>query len=401
MKSKIINASIIITAILCSFVTSFFFDQYFGQPNGGGNNNNGLEISFNYVNSTPSSAPAGTSEFINVINSSKTSSVAITCLIPGEDNYYYGSGVFLNELDGYAYIMTNHHVVSQSYADEIYISVYDDDENMYPAQFVGASPNEDIAILRVDKTLIPVGTTYSYVNNKIRDLNTSPLMQGETVFSIGNPLTLSGTVTIGNIAYVNRDIGIEWRNMTLTQYSMSINSGNSGGAVYDYSGNLIGIANAGVNPEAGSQIGFGIDIATAMGAFQDIMTTFVNSPIHGVGYANPFKMMGGALLSSAYYIENNTTKYAPAVYAIDSHYANAFNGFAKNDIIYSITIGETTYTSADLVDNEDVLDALSNVSAGTDVTIVVKRQSGNLSNTFTEVQIATKVQNYVFYPLAN
>ena len=403
MKSKIINISIIITAILCSFITAFAYSEYIAPKTGGngGNNDGGLQMNFNYVNATPSASPATTNEFLNIINNAKTSSVTINCFVPGEDGYYYGSGVLLNELDGYAYIMTNHHVVSESYKDEIYISLYGDDKTLYSAEFVGASPNEDIAVLRVDISEIPVGTTYRYVNNKIRDLTASPLVQGETVFSVGNPLTLAGTVTVGNVSYVGRDIDIEWRNMTLTQYSMSINSGNSGGAVYDYSGNLIGIANAGINPDAGSQIGFGVDIATAMSAFQDIMTSFINAPIHGVGYANPFKIMGGALISSAYYIENDETIYAPAVYAIDSHYSNAFNGFAVNDIIYSIIVGETTVTSADLKANEDVLKALVGVNSGTEVTVVVKRQSSGLSSSFTEVEISTTIQNYVFYPLSN
>ena len=102
MKSKIINISIIITAILCSFITAFAYSEYIAPKTGGngGNNDGGLQMNFNYVNATPSASPATTNEFLNIINNAKTSSVTINCFVPGEDGYYYGSGVLLNELDG-------------------------------------------------------------------------------------------------------------------------------------------------------------------------------------------------------------------------------------------------------------------------------------------------------------
>ncbi|MCL2856490.1 MAG: trypsin-like peptidase domain-containing protein [Oscillospiraceae bacterium] len=139
-----------------------------------------------------------------------------------------GSGVILSP-DGY--IVTNHHVIEN--AIEIYVRTYDGRE--FPATLIGSDPQTDLAVIKIDaQGLRPA-----------RFADSDAVRVGQTSVAIGNPLgTLGGTVTQGIVSALDRQITIDGQEMTLMQTSAAVNPGNSGGGLFNASGELIGVVNA-------------------------------------------------------------------------------------------------------------------------------------------------------------
>ncbi len=171
-----------------------------------------------------------------------------------------GSGVIISA-DGY--IVTNNHVVED--ANSISVSTYDGKE--YTATLIGTDEKTDIAVIKVEASdLIPATIGDS-----------SQVAAGDTAVVIGNPLgTLGGTVTDGIISAASREIVINNQAMELIQTNAEINSGNSGGGLFDGNGNLIGIVNAKDSGTTSSGatiegIGFAIPINTAMDIVTQLM----------------------------------------------------------------------------------------------------------------------------------
>lgn len=171
-----------------------------------------------------------------------------------------GSGVIISE-DGY--IITNHHVIED--ANKITITTYDG--TSYDATLVGSDEKADIAVLKVDAEGLTPAT-----------IGDSSLVQvGDTAVVIGNPLgTLGGTVTDGIISATSREVTINNEAMELLQTNAQINSGNSGGGLFDGNGNLIGIVNAKDSGTTSSGttiegLGFAIPINTAFDVATQIM----------------------------------------------------------------------------------------------------------------------------------
>lgn len=159
-----------------------------------------------------------------------------------------GSGVIISD-DGY--IITNHHVVEDG--ESFTITTYDGTE--YEASLIGSDAKSDIAVLKVEaEDLTPAVLGDS-----------STVQTGDTAIVIGNPLgTLGGTVTDGIISATSRTITVNDQAMELLQTNAQINSGNSGGGLFDGNGNLIGIVNA-----------------------KDSGTTSTGTTIEGLGFAIP------------------------------------------------------------------------------------------------------------------
>ena len=178
-----------------------------------------------------------------------------------------GSGVVLTA-DGY--IVTNYHVIKGAQQ----ITVTANDGSTYAATLVGTDEDNDIAVLKVDaKDLTPA---------ILGDSDT--LKVGDAVLAIGNPLgTLSGTVTDGIVSALERQVTIDGNNMTLLQTSAAVNPGNSGGGLFNASGELIGIVNAKSSYSEAEGIGFAIPINTAMDIAQQLIENgAVARPVLGV-----------------------------------------------------------------------------------------------------------------------
>ena len=173
-----------------------------------------------------------------------------------------GSGVIISK-DGY--IITNNHVVEN--ASSITVTTYDG--TTYDAKLVGTDKKSDIGVLKIEAdNLLPA---------TIGDSST--IQVGQTAVVIGNPLgTLGGTVTDGIISAASRELTINNESMTLIQTNAAINSGNSGGGLFDGNGNLIGIVNAKDSGTTSSGatiegLGFAIPINEAMDVAQQLIAS--------------------------------------------------------------------------------------------------------------------------------
>ncbi len=146
----------------------------------------------------------------------------------------YGSGVIISP-DGY--IVTNNHVVEQ--ADEIEVTL--NDKRSYKADIVGTDPSTDIALVKIkadDLPYIPFG-------------NSDALKLGEWVLAVGNPFNLTSTVTAGIVSAKGRNLGIlpdNYRVESFIQTDAALNRGNSGGALVNTKGELVGINTAIISP---------------------------------------------------------------------------------------------------------------------------------------------------------
>ena len=155
-----------------------------------------------------------------------------------------GSGVIISA-DGY--IVTNNHVVDG--ADELMVTLNDNKE--YSARIIGADATTDLALIKIDAKNLPAIVIANSDNAKV----------GEWVLAVGNPLGLNNTVTAGIVSAKARTMGQGVSSMIQTD--AAINQGNSGGALVNVRGELIGI-NAMLASPNGSNIGYGFAIPTSI-----------------------------------------------------------------------------------------------------------------------------------------
>lgn len=166
-----------------------------------------------------------------------------------------GSGVIINA-DGY--IITNNHVINN--AQELSVTL--NNNKTYKAELVGTDPKTDIALLKIeaDKDL-PFVTFADSDNVKI----------GEWVLAVGNPFNLTSTVTAGIISAKSRDLSGTSKQSFL-QTDAAVNPGNSGGALVNTNGELVGI-NTAISSQTGSYIGYSFAVPSniARKVIEDIM----------------------------------------------------------------------------------------------------------------------------------
>lgn len=167
-----------------------------------------------------------------------------------------GSGVILTT-DGY--IATCAHVVED--ANTIHVTLNDD--TVYDAVLVGTDSKNDIAIIKIDAQ-----------NLIAAELGESDMITvGEDVIAIGNPLgELRGTATAGIISATSRTVTVEDQEMTLIQTDAAINSGNSGGGLFNANGQLIGIVNAKVSSSGVEGLGFAIPLNSVLKEINDLVS---------------------------------------------------------------------------------------------------------------------------------
>tara|TARA_R100001143_G_scaffold63545_1_gene71665 strand:+ start:81379 stop:82863 length:1485 start_codon:yes stop_codon:yes gene_type:complete len=158
-----------------------------------------------------------------------------------------GSGVVITS-DGY--ILTNYHVIRDAVRDGISVTL--DDKRTFDARVVGGDPSTDLAVLKIDET----GLQASIIGDS------DQIQVGEWVLAIGNPFRLRSTVTAGIVGALSRDVQIindEFRIESFIQTDAAINRGNSGGALVNTSGELIGI-NTAIATQSGSYQGYGFAV---------------------------------------------------------------------------------------------------------------------------------------------
>ena len=155
-----------------------------------------------------------------------------------------GSGVIISD-DGY--IVTNNHVV----AEAIEIDIILDDNRSYEAKVIGTDPTTDLALIKIDERnldFLPYG-------------NSNDIVVGQWVLAVGNPFNLTSTVTAGIVSAMARNIGILRDNSnnlqieSFIQTDAAVNPGNSGGALINTAGQLVGI-NTAIASRTGSYTGY-------------------------------------------------------------------------------------------------------------------------------------------------
>ena len=239
-----------------------------------------------------------------------------------------GTGFFITQ-DGY--ILTNHHVISG--ASSVKVTLYNGET--YDATVIGSDEDYDIAVLKIDVT----GATPVVLGDS------SKLAIGESVAAVGNPLgELTFSLTTGVVSALDRPVTLSTgTTMNLIQTDCAINSGNSGGALFNLYGEVIGITNAKYSSSSSSSasidnIGFAIPIDQVRSIFESIITNgYIVKPYIGVTVSDvssesqSYGLPQGAAVRSV-------TENGPAAEA----------GLQENDIITAVN-GETITGSNDLV----------------------------------------------------
>lgn len=191
-----------------------------------------------------------------------------------------GSGIIISE-DGY--ILTNNHVVSSSSESNSYYQISEatkvsvtlfDDETEYEAKIIGKDEQTDLAVIKIEKT----GLT------KAEFADSDDVKVGEFAMAVGNPINMTSTVTTGVISAVNRKItDSDGKTYKCIQTDAAINSGNSGGALVNGNGNVIGINTLKLSGTGIEGIGFAIPInATTDITSQLIQYSKVKRPYIGI-----------------------------------------------------------------------------------------------------------------------
>lgn len=168
-----------------------------------------------------------------------------------------GSGVIVST-QGEGYVLTNNHVIA--HAADIQVLLYDG--RIAKATLVGADPESDLAVLKIDASNLPV----------IR-MASQPPRPGDVVLAIGNPLGLNQTVTMGIVSAIGRQLNSSSAE-DFIQTDAAINLGNSGGALVNAQGELVGINTLLIGKAAGAEgIGFAIPATTAKKVLDQIIAT--------------------------------------------------------------------------------------------------------------------------------
>jgi serine protease Do len=226
-------------------------------------------------------------------------------------------------------ILTNNHVVAG--ADDVRVQL--PDERRFEARVVGADPSTDVAVVRLtnppaDLRPVQIG-------------NSEQVRVGDYVLAIGNPLGLGQTVTMGIVSAKNRMLGGR-----ITQYEdfiqtdAAINQGNSGGPLFNFRGEVIGINSAILNPAVAMNVGFAIPINLARQIAEQIMRSgHVSRGYLGVGTEDlsPQKAARLGLPYAVGALVNVVNPGSPA----------AHGGLRSNDIITEVA-GRRIESSADL-----------------------------------------------------
>ena len=274
-----------------------------------------------------------------------------------------GSG-FLFTDDGY--ILTNYHVVQG--ADSVTVSTYDGTK--YDAKIIGFDESNDVAVLKIDAE----GLTPVVIGNS------DQLNVGDSVVAIGNPLgELTFSLTSGTVSALDREVTMSSGiSMELIQTDCAINSGNSGGALFNMHGEVVGITNAKYSGSSGS--GASIDNIAFAIPINDVYS-IVTSIIEKGYIEKPY--IGVSVLD----VSDETQKYGlpkgASVQTVTDDGPAKAAGLQVNDIITKVDDTEITGSS-------DLVKTIGQCKPGQEITLTVYRQGQTLE---LKVTVARKVQD--------
>lgn len=268
-----------------------------------------------------------------------------------------GSGFIISE-DGY--IMTNYHVIESAYTGGYDVNVMLFSGESYVADIVGFDEENDIALLKIEASGLSA-VTFS---------DSDELSVGDTVYAIGNPLgELAYTMTSGIISATDRVINTD-ENTSLNMFQMdaAVNSGNSGGPVYNSSGQVVGVVTAKYSDTGVEGLSFAIPINDAVNIATDIME---NGYVTGKGY----------LGVNGQTIDSMTSQYYNMPQGVYVNYVEA--GSCADDAgikLYDIII---QVDSKAITTRDELSSAVKSCSAGDEVDVIVWRSGEYLTLTVT------------------
>lgn len=303
------------------------------------------------------SAPTGTLTPSQVYAKNIASVVSVSCEVV--TNGYFGSSVGVSSGSGFiisadGYILTNAHVIDSANT----IEVQTHSGETYVATLAGADTVNDVALLKVDADDLPFVTLGS----------SSKLAVGDQVAAIGNALgTLSSTMTVGFVSAKDRVVDTDGSVLNMIQTDAAINSGNSGGPLFNMNGEVVGITTAKFSGTTNSGASIeGIGFAIPIDDIQDIL-----SQLKGQGFVS------SAYLGITVQDVSEEAQYfglpaGAAVQSVTEGHAAETAGIQPRDII--VKLGDYTVTST----NELIL-TLRKFSAGDTTTVTVFRNGREIT----------------------
>ncbi|EAQ41044.1 trypsin-like peptidase domain-containing protein [Polaribacter sp. MED152] len=217
-----------------------------------------------------------------------------------------GSGVIISA-DGY--IVTNNHVIDNATSIEITLN----NKKKYEAELIGADATNDIALLKINADIDLPYTTFT---------NSDNVKIGEWVLAVGNPYNLTSTVTAGIVSAKGRDLEGNGNIESFIQTDAAVNPGNSGGALVNTRGELVGI-NTAISSKTGSFIGYSFAVPSNIAKkIVDDLLEFgaVQEAILGIGIDNTYEDEG-VRVGKVYYDEganNNQFKEGDVIKSINN-----------------------------------------------------------------------------------
>jgi serine protease Do len=257
-----------------------------------------------------------------------------------------GSGVIIRK-DGY--IITNNHVVENS--EELEVSL--NNKRVYKAKVIGTDPSTDLALIKIEESNLPFANF----------ANSDQVRVGDWVLAVGNPFDLASTVTAGIVSAKARNIHILQDNTAIESFiqtDAAVNPGNSGGALVDLRGNLIGINTAIATP-TGTYAGYAFAVPSNIVAkivddflqFGSVQRAFLGITIQDLDW-NLAKDLGLSISEGV--LVNGVVRNGAAAHA----------GIKQNDVV--VRVGDRTVRSS-----AELLETVATRRPGDEITVTVNR----------------------------
>ncbi len=290
-----------------------------------------------------------------------------------------GSGIIVSN-DGY--IATNNHVIDG--AQKVTITLKSGKD--YTAKIIGTDEKTDMALLKIDaENLTPVVMADS-----------DKLVAGEQIVVIGNPLgELGGSVTTGIISATDREVTVQNETMRLLQIDAAVNPGNSGGALFNMNGELVGVVNAKYASEEVEGLGFAIPVNTAKSTIDDLLE---------YGYVKGRAQLGITAIEisdAQTALSAGVTELGVYVYSVNEGSGAAKAGLQAGDRIVSIDGTEiSTYAElSKILESKNVGDTveLKLKRSGKEISASFKLTEYNPNTQTTSEEATTKAQSFSYY----